>query len=578
MKRLISLICVLALACSGISFAEEESSIVELRPYFKSADTLEAYMLPLYIESESEPTQIELFTVNGISDIPYISIEGVVYALTQTAAAVGYDGYALTVDKADNMVILNRENGALALLDFNSGTITINDPDLFSSHPGAVNGLDVIEPMTKNEQGEITLFDASAVSFVAGSQLVYDLAAYNIFTFWHDGTGYIPLQTFSDVFLSRFPLFALCNGDCVIIASSVSSEELSTLYYNGNTHKNSEELTCFNYYELCLALDNTYGLKEEHGIDSFMSYFAKTSLVKKLLTTEPGDTYAALMDLTCGYFADSHSAPNSKSYAAAEGSGEGDPVLMTPMFDMLIKQLSYVNARNIYYPNGVPGYEEVGNTAYITFDHFVLDYSRDYYNTQITNTSSDTVELLIYANSQIKREDSPIENVVLDLSLNGGGMIPAAMFTVSWFLGASSFNLVNTKTGAQSNISYRFDTSLNHVIDDMDSLTDMFGSLNLYCLIGSTSFSCANLVPAAFKSSGSVTLIGKTTGGGACSVCVMSTADGNVFQLSSSLRANTIKNGIFYSVDTGVEPDVYIDKIEHLYDREYLTQLINNLD
>ena len=33
----------------------------------------------------------------------------------------------------------------------------------------------------------------------------------------------------------------------------------------------------------------------------------------------------------------------------------------------------------------------------------------------------DTIDLIIYANSQIKREGNPIKNIVIDLSNNGGG-------------------------------------------------------------------------------------------------------------------------------------------------------------
>ena len=50
--------------------------------------------------------------------------------------------------------------------------------------------------------------------------------------------------------------------------------------------------------------------------------------------------------------------------------------------------------------------------------------------------------------------------------------------------------------------------------------------LNLYCLISPNSFSCANLVPWAFKEDGSVTLLGKVSGGGSCLVRPKTTAWG----------------------------------------------------
>ena len=74
-----------------------------------------------------------------------------------------------------------------------------------------------------------------------------------------------------------------------------------------------------------------------------------------------------------------------------------------------------------------------------------------------------------------------------------------------------------------------------------------------------------------------VTLIGRTTGGGSCSVQPMTTAYGTVFQVSSAMQMSFLKNGSFYDIDQGVEPDYYINNIANYYDREALTNFINNL-
>ena len=38
-----------------------------------------------------------------------------------------------------------------------------------------------------------------------------------------------------------------------------------------------------------------------------------------------------------------------------------------------------------------------------------------------------------------------------------------------------------------------------------------------------------------------------------------------------------MKNGSFYDIDQGVEPDFYIDDIANLYNRQALTDYINGL-
>ena len=98
-----------------------------------------------------------------------------------------------------------------------------------------------------------------------------------------------------------------------------------------------------------------------------------------------------------------------------------------------------------------------------------------------------------------------------------------------------------------------------------------------YCLISSTSFSCGNLVPAFFKGSNGITLLGKTSGGGTCAVLPFTTASGAVFTISSPLQISMIRNGALYDIDKGIEPDFVISKYETMYDREKLVEFIHNL-
>jgi C-terminal processing protease CtpA/Prc len=117
------------------------------------------------------------------------------------------------------------------------------------------------------------------------------------------------------------------------------------------------------------------------------------------------------------------------------------------------------------------------------------------------------------------------------------------------------------------------DVNLDHVFDERDTLLDK----KVYCLISPVSFSCGNLVPCVLKTAPNVTLLGKSSGGGSCVVLPMSNAGGAVFQISAPLHLSYAKNGSYYDIDQGAEPDYYIDSIESFYDRERLTDFINSL-
>ena len=179
------------------------------------------------------------------------------------------------------------------------------------------------------------------------------------------------------------------------------------------------------------------------------------------------------------------------------------------------------------------------------------------------------------SNKKITRENSPVKNVVLDLSCNTGGDALTAVYTLCMFLGEAQVSVHNTFTGTQTTEAYKADLNLDHVFDEKDTLAGR--GLNLYCLTSPNSFSCGNLLPWAFKEDGSVTLLGKTSGGGSCVVQPMTTAWGTSYQISGPMRLAFQKNGSYYDVDRGVEPDHIIDSYVHFYDRKALTEYIHGL-
>ena len=185
----------------------------------------------------------------------------------------------------------------------------------------------------------------------------------------------------------------------------------------------------------------------------------------------------------------------------------------------------------------------------------------------------DTIGLIMYAHEQITRENSPIENVVLDLSCNGGGDANAAEFIIAWFLGVGSVGMEDAMTGAMCVSSYRADVNRDHVFNEKDTL----GDRRLFCLISPVSFSSGNLVPCMFKESGVVTLLGRNSAGGACVIQPISSAWGTSFRISSPRRLSFMKNGSFYDIDRGAEPDFVLTNPAAFYDRAALTEYINEI-
>ena len=70
---------------------------------------------------------------------------------------------------------------------------------------------------------------------------------------------------------------------------------------------------------------------------------------------------------------------------------------------------------------------------------------------------------------------------------------------------------------------------------------------------------------------------GQTSGGGSCVIQPYSTAYGSLIQLSGPMRLSFMKNGSFYDIDQGVDPDCYLAKPSSFYLRRNLVKYLNSL-
>lgn len=582
MKRATSILLIFCLLTSLLTMAcaEEAHSFASREYTFYVLDEDPEFMPPTM-----------LFFFDDVYDLPWLDVEELVDLLVDIQHRVYEEtDYGLTYAAGSGpsaaegeAVTLTRENGYTMKLDFDADTITFDDYNGFLKDPSDSALLDQLPAFTGyNENGEPELFQRDALASFDryGDVVELNLAEYNI-GLLHDGERYyIPLQTANDfLFAPMFSRYILFNGEAMFLANAddlvdyatMALKPLGELYYAAQPTQRSQALADFGYNELSLMMDSLYGLKEQHNIESFGRMFWQVAFDDALDSVDPRDADTALKNFINYYLDDLHSVFALTSWMTGNAFIESEAGPSSRLDDAQSEK--YAMLRKAGLGEDWQDYQEVGNTAYITFDTFE-PLSGDYYGVaaqgeRIRNTAG----LIVYAHQQIYREGSPIENVVIDLSNNYGGSVDAALFLMSWIIGEAEISLEDTFTGAQSTLVYRADVNLDRQFDETDTLHDK----HVYCLISPVSFSCGNLVPAACKYHQAVTLIGRTTGGGACTVQPMSTAWGSMFQISGARRLSFRKNGSLYDIDEGVDPDIYIDHLELLYDREALTEFINGL-
>ena len=532
---------------------------------------------PLYLESDPTGTELTLYFLDGVTDLPYIEINdwmalfGSFYETADAAISfeLNAEGPIVTATRHNTNPEAD-DNLSPVTFDFDENYIEFMDYNLFTLRATSAT------MSTFNEAGEPTLLQkVDTGSFYRyGDALKFDLAAYNIDLIQQDDLYLIPMATLSDIFMPNTMYGNLYfNGKYVFLSGN--TEGCADVYYDVPTGERSEALTEYGYNELCMMLDYFYGLKDVHGIESFGQLFHNVGFDQLLKGPEVKQADGAIYRMITDFLDDGHTAWHAFSYLTGPVEYKAVGLSRGRLGDHMDRQMA---ARAKYYPDGVPGYEEIGNTAYITFDHFISDLTlepEDYYHLDEHKdiAENDVFALLIKAHEQITRENSPIENVVIDLSCNGGGADNVAAYVTAWFLGECCISNVDQMTGAMSTGVYKADVNLDRVFDEKDNL----GGRRLFCLESPFSFSNGNYVPCAFKESGKVTLLGRTSGGGSCNVLVANSPWGTSFQISANTRVSFLKNGSFYDVDRGAEPDVVISTPEKYYDRAALTDFINSI-
>ena len=575
------LICALTLLCLLLTPALAEGGAA-------GGHTLDEKTMDFYLCDAETVMPGSVCFVDG-SDVPYLALSRwpeIIAHLAGMPVSVGPSFSELSFSMTGNVGTLTRGDGYTAAFDCDSDTIDFLDYNAFLRSSDSSYLIDVLDSdgITAPD-GSVRYFRRKAGSYERyGREVKIDAGAYGIDFIAAGDDCYVPVQTLSDVFLSHYYMSIFYNGEAVFfvpynsLGSASALTPLGEKFFSVQPHARSETLARFAYDELCLAMDTFYGLKQSHDIQHFDELADNTGLKRDLIGTDPVRADAALYSLLSLHLDDLHTyyrlpSPLSGVSAAngfADELGRGQSSL-----NMRSQSKLYREARQKAYPDGVPAYEEVGNTAFITFDHFLApDDDVDYYQTPPTPEAEDTLGIMSYAYSQITREGSPIENVVLDLSCNMGGESDAAIYTIAAYLGTCSVSAKDPLTGAMVTGNYEIDINLDGVIDEKDlGLQDR----NLFCLESPVSFSCGNLVTCAFKNSNRVLLLGRASGGGACIVYPFSTADGTSFQTSGNLQLSFTKNGSFYDIDQDAEPDIPLMKPATFYDRQALAEIVNGV-
>ena len=482
MKRVLSLIFAFLLFFTAVHAETAET--------FQAPEhTINSKNVKMYLLNTEISINLSLYFVDGVEDMPWVDLEVWAKALNYLQQDVYDDkNFELTFSSQGEKAWLTRENGYRMLADFEEGTLFFDDYNGFMHEPGdMVPLLDLISMTGFNADGQPELFqrDTYASFDRYGESVLLNLRDYEIGMIHVDDLYLVPLQTMGDFTLAtNAKVDVFYNGNEAFIANDKNMgthgnyTALGERYYSVQPTDRSAALADYGYNELCLVLDSFYGLKQPHEIDRFAPLLWQIGYDEPLSGESAEDADLAFYGLLDYFLNDGHTYFNSYSWMAGDRELEGMDGSSTVALRDHIKR--YRAAREKLLGDYSP-YQEVGNTAYITFDEFENAPAHAYYDAlEGGDAPIDTIGLIIYAHSRIYRENSPIENVVIDLSANTGGSVNAAAFVISWFLGQAEISVKDTFTGAMSTGVYRADVNLDREFDEYDNCSEK--NLNELCI------------------------------------------------------------------------------------------------
>ena len=169
-----------------------------------------------------------------------------------------------------------------------------------------------------------------------------------------------------------------------------------------------------------------------------------------------------------------------------------------------------------------------------------------------------------------------VKNLVLDISLNGGGSTDNVGAEVALLRKNRTVQLWSQDVleGYNKMATYYVDSNFDGVFDEKDDTNPKFdcSGMNIGVLSSPVAFSCGNQFLTLMKDYG-FPIMGQRSAGGACCIQVMQTADGQNFAISTYRDRSTDKN--FINNDPGVEPtEGYVFDYNHFYDLDFLKKIL----
>ena len=341
----------------------------------------------------------------------------------------------------------------------------------------------------------------------------------------------------------------------------------------------SKEVADFTYQELRFAMYELYGNTKNDAVKDFDKFIKDKDYKNDLLSTDAVKYDEAMAKFLLQGIDDAHTTIEYPSIYVEPNmaNANGYAVRYEGIRRKTITN-TLIENRNKRSQAGLPdgGLDIVNKTAFITFDSFSANSEikgfNEYENTNPSDYIEKPMDLFASSFNAIKKNNN-IENVVIDLTCNGGGLVSCMSYLVGYFTKDPAI-VINYKFN-NSTFEFHYEVDLNQdgtYSGDADSFE---GKYNFYIMTSKGSFSCANHMATLCRNTGFGKVIGETNGGGSCVISFLSNSSGYLYHSSSTWTSLLYENDKYVTNDNGVTPDIEIDPM-YFYNHSYIDSLLSN--
>ena len=544
------------------------SSCSLFKTYSTSAKEVDVYLVDSATEGDKTIEQCKLGSINpsfieGEEYIPYFTLEQYAslykpYFRDDVKSNVENEGTSLTwtIYRGDDLC-------------FVASVIPLTKTIMTSGSIYNALSLDS-NPSDYSVISKYTKFDESVDALNETFYAEYHYGSYGFKTFSKSGHRFYPLGLLDAIFSESSNLYHFYNYKNIYASWDVENYAKKFKTNSGaetSVDKEMEIITggktiptyLVDYNAGCFffVMDYYYGLKSYYKINSMKEYFSKYNFYADLFSKN-GEKRANAYATALSVFDDHHTGLISANNAWGEGSVKavgGDRIIKRQYQDNELTS----RRRDTFRSDRPYTISSDHKTALFYFDSFDLGTTDEVFNVDGTVKPTACEHDSFYnvlQHLQIFKNDNRVENVIIDVSTNGGGVI-GVMAKILALISKDNKGIVNMLDESTGIVS----TSVCSVDVNMDgqyTADEVFGNaFNVYIMTSDCSFSCGNAFPCYAQKMG-IKTIGETSGGGECAVGIHYLPNSEYVYHSSMNHLGYFdkQNNKFNGFESGATPDI----------------------